>query len=86
MNRLQKSLALSFVLVCFPLGVLAQPQKVPSTQGEYVPRPSEAEKKILLPPSCAPQQCRAHRLFKCRFLLSASYSVCLCGPAPIGRC
>jgi hypothetical protein len=41
MNRLQKSLALSFVLVCFPLGVLAQPQKVPSTQGQYTPRPNK---------------------------------------------
>jgi hypothetical protein len=37
MNRLQKSLALGFILVCFPLGVLAQ--NAPSTKGQYDPVP-----------------------------------------------
>jgi hypothetical protein len=41
MKCLHKSLALGFVLVCFPLGVLAQ-NAPPATKAESVPRPPKA--------------------------------------------
>src|SRR5262249_31794909 len=76
-----RSLALGFILVCFPLGVLAQPQNVPSTKGQYVPRPSEARRGAV---NCPALQCRNFKLMRCFF--TNVVHACVCDPASLGPC
>jgi len=52
MKCLQKSLALGFILVCFPLGVLAQNAPPPATKPQSVPpgpRPAASTKAESVP-------------------------------------
>jgi hypothetical protein len=79
MHRLQKSLALGFLLVCFPLGALAQ------TKGQYVPRPSQAAKDIFTQKytvKCPRYQCRNHCQIRCWEDPTAPKG-CACDPACI---